>query len=90
MEVFETFGGTLLSVDEAPTVLEGNWEATRFVLISFPSHDAVMAWYNSDGYQAIVKHRHAASVMNAVISTGLDELAPPPPPLPAPGTTAAS
>ncbi len=75
MEVFQQFKGSVLAVDENPTTLEGAWSATRFVLLSFPSKDDVMAWYNSDGYQTIVKHRFAASNMDAIISTGMDEAA---------------
>lgn len=75
MDVFQQFKGALLAVDETPSTLEGTWSATRFVLLSFPSKDDVMAWYNSDAYQTIVKHRFAASNMDAVIATGMDELA---------------
>ena len=76
MEVFQQFNGSILAVDESPVTLEGTWSATRFVLLSFPSKDDVMAWYNSDGYQTIVKHRFAASKMDAIISAGIDEAAP--------------
>jgi len=75
MDVFQQFNGSLLAVDETPSTLEGTWSATRFVLLSFPSKDDVMAWYNSDAYQKIIKHRFAASNMDAVIATGMDELA---------------
>ncbi|MGD1934225.1 MAG: DUF1330 domain-containing protein [Candidatus Phaeomarinobacter sp.] len=75
MEVFQKFKGSVLAVDEAPTTLDGTWSATRFVLLSFPSKDDVMAWYNSDSYQTIVKHRFAASTMDAIISAGMDAAA---------------
>jgi len=72
IDVFSQFAGQILAVDETPTTLEGTWAATRFVLLSFPSEDAVWAWYKSDGYQEIVKHRFAASSMDAIIAKGLD------------------
>lgn len=75
MDVFQQFKGSILAVDENPSTLEGTWSATRFVLLSFPTKDDVMAWYNSDGYQTIVKHRFAASKMDAIISVGMDEAA---------------
>ncbi|MEM9724073.1 MAG: DUF1330 domain-containing protein [Pseudomonadota bacterium] len=64
MEVFEKYEGSLLSVDEAPTVLEGEaWGSTRSVLMSFPSAEAASAWAQSPEYQAIAKHRLAGSTM---------------------------
>jgi uncharacterized protein (DUF1330 family) len=36
-QVFSRFDGKLLSVDEEPLVLAGEWEATRSVVIEFPS-----------------------------------------------------
>ncbi|MEM9310537.1 MAG: DUF1330 domain-containing protein, partial [Pseudomonadota bacterium] len=36
MEIFDKFDGKLLSVDEEPQVVGGEWNATRSVLIEFP------------------------------------------------------
>lgn len=72
MEVFEPFGGTMLSVDEEPTVLQGEFDFTRSVLIEFPSADKAMAWMGSAEYQAIAKHRIEASVGNAIMVKGLE------------------
>ncbi len=36
-EVFKQFDGKMLSVDEEPTLLMGEWEETRSVIIEFPS-----------------------------------------------------
>ncbi|MAV50666.1 MAG: hypothetical protein CME93_06870 [Hyphomonadaceae bacterium] len=65
MDVFEKFDGQLLSVDENPAILEGDWVSTRSVLIEFPSEDSAMAWLNSDGYKAIVGSRLAGSTGRA-------------------------
>ncbi len=70
MEIFEKYEGTLLSVDEEPRVLEGEWTATRSVLMSFPSAKALRAWALSDEYQAIAKYRHEASVTNSIMVHG--------------------
>jgi uncharacterized protein (DUF1330 family) len=48
-------------VDEAPAVIEGDWPHTRTVLIEFPSAEAMDAWYHSDDYQALARHRFNAS-----------------------------
>jgi uncharacterized protein (DUF1330 family) len=61
MEIFNRYSGKLLAVDEAPVVLEGTWPHTRTVLIEFPSQAEFDRWYHSDAYQALAKHRFAAS-----------------------------
>ncbi|NKB98945.1 MAG: DUF1330 domain-containing protein [Pseudomonadales bacterium] len=48
MEIFSKHKRRILSVDEEPAVLEGEWPYTRTVLIEFP-----MAWYGSDEYWAM-------------------------------------
>ncbi len=75
MPIFEKYDGTMLVVDEAPMPWEGDWDATRTVVISFPSVDAAQAWADSEEYREIAKHRHAASVTHAIIARGLDEMA---------------
>ena len=71
MDIFNRFGGKLLSVDEAPEVLEGEWPHTRTVLIEFPTREAMTAWWQSPDYRALAEHRHAASVANIVLIQGL-------------------
>lgn len=61
MDVFDQYNGELLSVDESPTVLEGEWTSTRSVLITFPSKADAMAWMTSPEYIKIAKHRLAGS-----------------------------
>jgi uncharacterized protein (DUF1330 family) len=70
MAVFEKFDGTMLSIDEEPMVLEGEFTATRSVLITFPSKAQAMAWMTSPDYQAIAKHRLAASIANSILVKG--------------------
>ena len=71
MEIFNQYDGKLLSVDEAPKLLEGEWPVTRTVLVEFPSEESTMAWYQSDAYQTLAQHRFAASVGNIVLVRGL-------------------
>lgn len=61
MDVFKQFDGRMLSVDEEPIQLEGKFEATRSILIEFPSSDSARAWMMSPEYQEIAKHRLAGS-----------------------------
>ena len=65
MDVFEKFDGKILSVDEAPRVLEGPWESTRSVLLEFPSEESAFAWMGSPAYQEIAQHRLAGSTGRA-------------------------
>jgi uncharacterized protein (DUF1330 family) len=71
MEVFSRFKGTLLAVDENPGVIEGEWTATRLVLISFPDEAAFHAWFDSPDYQEIARHRHAGSTAVILLARGL-------------------
>ena len=50
-------GGRILGFDESPEVVEGKADYPRTVILEFPSREAFSAWYNSDGYQAILPLR---------------------------------
>ena len=72
MEIFDQYDGTMLSVDENVRRLEGEWTATRSVLMSFPSAGAFKSWAGSQEYQTLAKLRHAASVTNSImVSAGV-------------------
>jgi len=70
--VFEKFGGEVISVEDSPRILEGEWPAARTVLIRFSGEDELRRWYTSPEYQAIAQHRRAASVANIAVVTGRD------------------
>jgi uncharacterized protein (DUF1330 family) len=72
MEVFARYEGEVLSVDEAPSVLEGEWQATRSVLLRFPTEKDARAWYESSEYQELARHRFAASTANVILVQGLN------------------
>ena len=46
-EVFRKFNGRLLSADERPSVVEGDWNRDKLVLMSFPDEAAYHAWADS-------------------------------------------
>lgn len=64
------FGGRVLVVDENVEVLEGEWHGTRTVIVEYPSVEQARKWYESDGYQAALPLRRAASNGNVVIVEG--------------------
>lgn len=72
MSVFEKFDGTMLSVDEEPQIVSGEWKATRSVLIEFPTKPQLFAWLTSPEYQEIGKFRDAGSTAEAIIVKGLE------------------
>ena len=71
MEIFSRHQGKVLSVDEAPVIKEGTWPYTRTVLIEFPSQAEFDRWYHSDPYQALAKHRFAASQASIAVVKSL-------------------
>ena len=71
MTIFINYGGAMLSVDEAPRVLEGKWAFTRTVLIRFESVEAAESWFFSPEYQDLARHRHAAAESHCVIVSGI-------------------
>jgi uncharacterized protein (DUF1330 family) len=71
-EVFRKYRGTYLAVDDSPLVLEGTWDYTRSVLISFESRADFHAWYDSEDYREILKYRLAASDCDSILVKGKD------------------
>ena len=70
-DIFSRHNGNILSVDEGPVVLEGEWPCTRTVLLEFPSEEDAMSWYRSPEYQALARHRFDASSADIVMIRGL-------------------
>jgi uncharacterized protein (DUF1330 family) len=72
-DIFSQYKGEYLAIDESPTLLEGNWNYTKSVLIKFNSKQDFENWYYSDDYQLILKHRLKASKCDTILIEGLDE-----------------
>jgi uncharacterized protein (DUF1330 family) len=71
--VFENFEGQVVSVEDNPLVLEGEWPARRTVLIRFPNEYELHRWYESPEYQRLARHRREASVASIAIISGRDQ-----------------
>lgn len=71
MAALQNYHAKILSVDESPLVLEGQWTFTRTVILEFSDADELQRWYNGDEYQAILPHRKAASNGHVVVVNGL-------------------
>ena len=61
MEVFQRYSGTLLAADEAPQVVEGQWERDKVVVMSFPDETSFREWAESPDYQRISEDRRAGA-----------------------------
>lgn len=71
MEVFTRFQGRVLAADEAPQVIEGQWDRQKLVLMSFPDEIAFRDWADSPAYQEISKDRLAGSDAVVLLARGL-------------------
>ena len=71
MSIFEKYEGELLTVDEAPTVLEGSWPETRTVIARFKDKETALKWYESEEYQEIVQYRLHASTADIIITQSI-------------------
>ena len=66
----EPFGGHFVVRGGASTLLEGEWEPNRLVVIEFPSAQAAKDWYASDAYREIMPIRQEASTGSLVLVEG--------------------
>ena len=71
-DIFSKYKGEYLAIDESPTLLEGNWNYTKSVLIKFNSKKDFKDWYYSHDYQAILKHRLNSSNCDTILIEGVD------------------
>ena len=69
-EVFIKYNGEYLAVDNDPIILEGEWKYSKTVIIQFPSEEEFKCWYESEEYQAILKHRLKAAICDTILVRG--------------------
>lgn len=69
--VLARYHGWYLAVDDTPMTVEGDLAFTRTVLIAFDTMEQASAWYHSEDYQNILRHRLAGSQSTAQIIEGI-------------------
>ncbi|WP_319475495.1 DUF1330 domain-containing protein [Marispirochaeta aestuarii] len=69
-EIFSNYKGKYLAVDPRPEIMEGEWNYSRSVLIEFTDKLEFDKWYNSEGYQEILKFRLAGAECDSILITG--------------------
>ena len=69
-DIFSKYKGNYLAVDKNPKVLEGGWNHSRAVLISFETKEDFDAWYESHEYQEILRYRLESAESNTILIQG--------------------
>jgi uncharacterized protein (DUF1330 family) len=67
----ERHGGKFLARGGAISVLEGDWQPDRLVVIEFESTEAAREWYDSTDYQAACAVRDGAGTWRMVVVDGV-------------------
>ncbi len=70
--VLARYNGTVVAVDDRPTLLEGEWRYRRAVMIRFASEADARAWYDSVEYQELAAIRKSASSADVILVHGRD------------------
>lgn len=65
------FGASFIVRGGAITVLEGEWQPTRLVILQFPNHQTARLWYDSETYVQARKIRENAGVMRMLLVEGI-------------------
>jgi|SRR6476660_3397282 uncharacterized protein (DUF1330 family) len=65
------FGGQFIARGGKLTVLEGQWQHARTVIIEFPTRESAEAWYKSPDYQKIIGLRLKSTSGSLVIVDGI-------------------
>jgi uncharacterized protein (DUF1330 family) len=65
------FGGQFIARGGKATVLEGQWQHPRTVIIEFPSRESAEGWYKSADYQTIIGLRLKSTSGSLIILDGI-------------------
>ncbi len=68
--IINNYDGKVIVVDDRATLLEGDWQHKRMVIIRFSDEAEAQRWYHSPEYQALAKYRKQASVADIVLVKG--------------------
>jgi uncharacterized protein (DUF1330 family) len=61
------YGGEFVLRGNPVTVLEGEWNHERLVMLKFPTKEKAESWYNSEGYQYAKSVREGAAKANFLL-----------------------
>ncbi len=66
----EKYGATYLARGGATTVLEGDWDPSRLVLLEFEDEAAALRWWHSPEYEAAKAVRRVNATSRFVLVAG--------------------
>ena len=69
--VIAEYGGRFLVRGGSVQFGEGAWGADRWIILEFPTMDALQRWYDSEDYQRIIDIRKRSTQTNAVAVAGV-------------------
>jgi uncharacterized protein (DUF1330 family) len=72
--IFKKFDGKVITVEENPIVLEGDWDYSRLVIIRFTNEYEAKRWYHSPEYQSLLQHRLNASKGTVLLTNDRSEM----------------
>jgi uncharacterized protein (DUF1330 family) len=70
-DVMKNYKGRVLVADESPVVLEGSWDGSKIVVISFPDEASFREWAESPEYLEIAEDRKAGAKSVIVLVKGI-------------------
>ena len=70
-EIIKKYGGEYLARGGEYTVVEGEDNYPRIILIKFPSYEKALEWYNSEDYKPIKQIRLDNADSNGMIIEGI-------------------
>ncbi|MDD5066746.1 MAG: DUF1330 domain-containing protein [bacterium] len=68
----EQYGGKYLARGSDVTVMSGDWQPQRLILIEFGSPEKFRAWRDSPEYRQVAPLRERSARVNAVVVTGVE------------------
>ena len=70
--VIAQFGGRFIVRGGETTVLEGDWQPSRVVVLEFADLAAAKRWYESEAYQDARRLREGAASFNMIAVQGVE------------------
>ena len=68
--MIQKHGGDFIVASQEYRVVEGRWRPGLFLIIRFPTMEALSAWYDSEEYRSVREHRLANSRSDAIVVEG--------------------
>lgn len=69
-KMIESHGGDFIVASRNYRVVEGSWRPGLFIIIKFPTLEALSSWYDSEEYRSVRDFRLANSRSDAVVVEG--------------------